>query len=250
MQHCDLNEEAYPQQVPNKRQRRHQQREDEPSTNSCRAKVPLFLPTHLSLLRALHADDETAAGADMADSFCPRPSWVEVSNFLELQHSMMKLDLQISRVKALTLLLQPPSTTAAGPHNIQSLHHQQEQEGRRERASRIEEARPLDPRSVVSAVLRRAGKEREDGHGSRAAGLRILRNSVDDTVDHLSTSLGELARSRKDRARPWRIDHGENDGQEVHHAADVLERHANKLLLWRRLQAALSASRVGVNSAR
>lgn len=110
----------------------------------------------------------------------------------------------------------------------------------------MEQSRPLllDPRAVVAAVLRNAVRNREAEHVSASAGLRGLRKSVDDTVDHLASSLDGLRRSRRDRAKPWRNSH---EGDQAAHAADVIERHQSKLLLWRRLQRALTASRVGVD---
>lgn len=224
----------------------------------------LFLRTHLSLLRALHADDATAVGADSADSSCPRPSWVEVHNFLLLQASIMNRERKTRRTKRVLEALMvggvvPTATAntaaAAAGTTAPVLPLSQvgipppspsRQQQRRQRESRIDETtRPLDPRSVVSAVLRRAMKDREAEHVTGTAGLRGLRKGVDDTVDHLASSLDRLRRSRRNRAKPWRSG-GREEEEQGAHSADVIERHSTKLLLWLRLQAAITASRVGV----
>ncbi|CAM9827081.1 unnamed protein product [Ectocarpus fasciculatus] len=211
---------------------------------------PLFLPTHLALLRALHADDGTAAGANLADSCCPRPSWVEVNNFLLLQGSIRNREAKARRTKQVLASLAgiPPTdnnttgTTTTSPLSHEAVPPTSTGQQQRQRGTGIDKPRRLDPRSVVTAVLRRAVRERGEEHVSASAGLRRLRRGVDDTVDHLSSSLDVLTRSRRDRATPWRSQWEEEQGS---HVADVVERHVNKLRLWRRLQGALSALNVG-----
>lgn len=209
----------------------------------------LFLPTHLALLRALHADDATAAGANSADSCCPRPSWVEVNNFLLLQGSIRNREAKARRTRqVLAALTGTPAThsttgtTTTSPLSHEAVPPTATGQQQRQRGTGIDKPRRLDPRSVVTAVLRRAVRERGDEHVSASAGLRRLKRGVDDTVDHLSSSLDVLTRSRRDRATPWRSQWEEEQGS---HVADVVERHVSKLLLWRRLQGALSASNVG-----
>lgn len=210
---------------------RKRQREEAPHCRPAQQQQQhqLFLPTHLSLLRALHADDATALGKNSADSSCPRPSWVEIHSFLELQASMVNRDSEAQRTKAVLHILSP-----AGTHQ-----RQQRQE------SGVHQSQPVDPRSVVSAVLRNAVRNREAEQVSASAGLRGLRKAVDDTVEHLSASLDGLRRSKRDRARPW--SNSQQDNVQAAHVADVLERHHSKLLLWRRLQGALAAARVVVD---
>ena len=215
---------------------------------------PLFLHTHLSLLRTLHADDAMEAGGGLADASCPRPSWVEINNFLVLQASIMNRQTKARRTKAVLQSLLPlsPTTTAtttntpatSSPLTRAATFPTGTAQQQRHRGSGIEQGRPkLDPRAVVAAVLRNAVRNREAEHVSASAGLRGLRKGVDDTVDHLASSLDDLRRSRRDRAKPWR---SSQEGDQAAHAADVVERHQSKLLLWRRLQSALTASRVGV----
>lgn len=238
------------QQHSRKRQREHAEH------NQQQQRPRLFLPTHLSLLRALHADDATAAGGGLADASCPRPSWVEINNFLVLQASIMNRQSKARRTKAIlhTLLpLSPTTTNTNTPAASSPLYHAvappagtvQQQQQQRQRGSGIEQSRPLlDARAVVAAVLRNAVRNREAEHLSASAGLRGLRKGVDDTVDHLASSLDGLRRSRRDRAKPWSNSQAD---ERAAHAADVVERHQSKLLLWRRLQRALTASRVGVD---
>lgn len=217
---------------------------------------PLFLPTHLSLLRALHADDATEAGGDLADASCPRPSWVEINNFLVLQDSIINRQTKARRTKAILHALLPPlpPITTNSPATSSPLFRAATlptgaTQQQRQREPGIEQSRPLlvDPRAVVAAVLRNAVTRREAEHLSASAGLRGLRKGVDDTVDHLASSLDGLRRNRRDRAKPWS---NSEEGGPAAHAADVVERHQNKLLLWRRLQRALTASRVGVEEGR
>lgn len=210
---------------------------------------PSFLPTHLSLLRSLHADDATEAGGGLADVSCPRPSWVEINNFLVLRASIMKRESKARRTRAIlgTLL---PSPTANTPATSSPVSHAAAlpagtAQQQRQRGPGIEQSRPLlDPRAVVHAVLRNAVRDREAEHLAASARLRGLKKSVDDTVNHLSSSLDGLRRNRRDRAKPW-SNSEEDEG--ATHAADVVERHHSKVLLWRRLQKALVASRVGVD---
>lgn len=97
----------------------------------------------------------------------------------------------------------------------------------------------VDPRSIVCSVLRRAVRDREGEHRATCARQRVLRRGVDETVRRLGSSVDRLANSRADRAAPWR--EREDEGVE---AADVEERQLSKLLLWRKLQAAMSVCHV------
>lgn len=128
---------------------------------------------------------------------------------------------------------------------LQTLSPSDTYQQQRRQGSGIDQSQPVDPRSVVSAVLRNAVRNREAEQASASAGLRGLRKAVDDTVDHLSSSLEELRRSRRDRAKPW--SNSQEDNAQAAHVADVLERHHSKLLLWRKLQGALAAARVVVD---
>lgn len=239
------------------------------------ARKQYFLPTHLSLLRALHADDETT-GVNATESF-PRPSWLEINNFVRLQASMLKRHSQSRRThgvlealggQAAVAPVSPPSYAVGPPTRAGQLQRgpdANEATVRHRGPTRVDQAggvassgavnhepsrnvagsretlpaSALDPRSVVCAVLRRAVRDHEDEHRAACAGMRVLKGDVDVTVEQLAYSLQTLMRSRMDRAAPWRG--REEDGA---HAADVLERHTNKLVLWRRLQAALSACHI------
>lgn len=248
-----------------------------------------FLPTHLSLLRALHADDETA-DSKVVDS-CSRPSWVEVNSFVQFQASVVERRSRAARVAAVLRALggQPSSSTinttsaptppryGAAAGGGPSLSAPAEQDRKDRQADEAGANRSLDmtradqaggvgassafsangkagsvgsctranlfsfePRSVVCGVLRRAVRNQEADHASACAGLHGLKRGVDDTVSQLESSLERLGRSRRDRAKPW-IARWQGEGA---HAADVVERHANKLVLWRRLQLALSVCRI------
>lgn len=171
---------------------------------------------------------------------------MEVNNFLLLEASIMNREHKARRTKRVleTLVaVVPPLSHVDIP--TPSPNGQQQQQ-RRQRGSRVDETTgTLDPRSVVSAVLRRAVRDREVEHVSGTAGLRGLRKGVDETVDYLASSLDELRRSRSNRGKPWRSGGREQEEEEQGaHSADVVERHSTKLLLWLRLQAALTASRV------
>ena len=242
----------------------------------------LFLPTHLTILRALHADDDMMS-APMADS-CPRPSWVEVNRFVQLQASVKHGAIQNRRIARLLRALgggdggretSPPSSMRAESLNVmgrgeRGILKQKQQMGRIAQPIRADQAGGVevcsstvatteapsqanraehaavslgaglknftlaDPRYVVCAVLRRAVINRSDECNSTVP--KKLQRGVDDVVENLASSLKRLVRDRGDRETPWRL-LGKADGL---HVEDVIERHANKLVLWRRLQAALS----------
>lgn len=236
-----------------------------------------FLPTHLSLLRALHVDDETT-GANALDS-CARPSWVEVNSFVNAQASVAERASQRERAAAVLRALggsaaSPPCTNSRRTEDNSRWCEQAEaaQAVREVELARADQAggvgvgspvlgglppRPppaqgqqalgiaqsreqflaaLDPRSVVCSVLRRAVVNHETEHRSACAGLQSLTRRVDETVNHLASSLDTFTSTREDEATPWRGRH-----TEAFNAGDVKERHTSKLMLWRRLQTALSA---------
>lgn len=252
-----------------------------------------FLPTHLSLLRALHADDETAHAKTVES--CSHPSWVEVNSFVQFQASIVERRSQAARVAAVlralggqpsssstttinstTSAIAPPRYSAAAGGGLslsapagQNRKDRQEDEAGAKRSvdlTRADQAGGVgassafsadgkagsvgsctranlfsfEPRSVVCGVLRRAVRNQEADHASTWAGLHGLKRGVDDTISQLESSLERLGRSRRDRAKPW-IAHWQGEGA---HAADVVERHANKLVLWRRLQLALGVCRI------
>lgn len=237
---------------------------------SCRN---LFLPVHLSLLRALHADDDIA-GANAAGSF-PRPSWVEVDMFVKRQDSIAERESQAGRSSRILYALggsaaftpttshlkpgSPPDYTNGRKRQRGAAEAEYPTTKRNAEPSRVGQtgglgsalgsretlalpAAELDPRSVVCAVLRRAVKNREDEHRLTCAGLRGLRRGVDDIVDRLESSLERSARRKEERATPWRL---QESGVTLE--ADIVERCVNKLLLWRRLQEAMSGCCVAVD---
>lgn len=236
-----------------------------------------FLPTHLALLRALHEDD-TATD----DISCLRPSWFEVNSFVRLQASIVERESQARRAHSvLRTLSVPPAATAVVPQAPTSLADvPAAPTARAHRGPHLDEAgsngpqqpscvdptvalggvptagsrgklppsgpdgrrsagAAVDPRSIVCSVLRRAVSERERENRATCARQRVLRRGVDETVRRLGSSVDGLANSRADRATPWR--EREDEGVE---AADVEERQLSKLLLWRKLQAAMSACNV------
>ena len=235
-----------------------------------------FLPTHLALLRALHEDD-----AVTDDVSCSRPSWFEVNSFVRLQASIVERESQARRAHSVlqTLRVPPASTTVPqaptslpdvpaaptarpqrGPHLDEAGSKGPQQPicvdpvvglggapttGSRGKlpSSGADDRRragaAVDPRSIVCSVLRRAVRNCEGEHRATCARQRMLRRGVDETVRRLGSSVDGLANSRADRAAPWR--EREDEGVE---AADLEERQLSKLLLWRKLQAAMSACNV------
>ena len=253
------------------------------STSPCPSDYPItpeqfFLPTHLALLRALHEDD-----AVTDDVSCSRPSWFEVNSFVRLQATIVERECQARRAHSVlrTLRVPPASTTAPqaptslpadvpaaptarplrGPHLDEAGSNDPQQpsvvdpivgRGGVPTAGNRGQLPPsgpdgrhtlpgaaVDPRSIVCSVLRRAVRDREDEHRATCARQRVLRRGVDETVRQLGSSVDGLASSRADRATPWR--EGEDEGVD---AADLEERQLSKLLLWRKLQAAMSACHV------
>lgn len=270
-----------------------------------RSVVDIFLPTHLSLLRTLHTNDQTT-GTDSSD-FCPhRPPWWEVNRFMQLQASMIKRQSHLDRTHGVLRALGCPSTverTPASPptscpfHDTISGHPppvlQQRaghpvsprhvagtavrdlsnagitlanralgdsSEGHVSTISSntiiagkvgsimngvaanrdgLQIETPLDPKSVVCATLRRAMKGHREDHRSACMGLQGLRRGVDDTVDMLASSLNDSLHNRKNRGTPWGA--GEGGGRMALQLADADERHTTKLMLWRKLQSAMSA---------
>lgn len=235
-----------------------------------------FLPTHLSLLRTLHIDDE-ATGVNAVDS-CARPTWVEVSTFIQEQAIIVKRKSRSDRAAAvLRALGGRPIPTPGSPRRSRpdepfaaqqsestradqaggvgltgtssmcgaSSEHFQKQKRlcspsrgqnlnnfRHHQRSRIQ----LDARSVVCAVLRRAVKEHESEHKVKSVGFRRLKRRVDGTVKHLASSLdGVGLKNESAKTVPWRVTE-----IEAFRVADTVERHTNKLILWRKLQSALS----------
>eukprot|EP00904_Undaria_pinnatifida_P009910 jgi/Undpi1/6049/HiC_scaffold_2.g01323.m1 len=250
-----------------------------PSTDYPITSEHYFLPTHLALLRALHEDDIVAD-----DVACSRPSWFEVNGFVRAQASIVKHESQARRTHAVLRTLQVPRVVPVpeapaslpdapltpatarrlrGPHLDEAASSSPQQpihadpiaglngagtavgrgkmspSGADGRRSTLPGAAAVDPRSVVCSVLRRAIREGEGEHRATCARQRVLRRGVDETVRRLGSSLDELASSRADRATPWR--EPEDEGAE---AADVEERQLSKLLLWRKLQGAMSACHV------
>lgn len=228
----------------------------------------LFLPTHLVILQALYDADEYVSNS------CPHPRWAEVNRFVQLQSSIAQGARQSRRISGLlrvlggvspeTLTQSSRSTTIMESrrmipqHNLPTLQRNSAEEvgGVRTESSTsyttsgspaYARALPnesgldnftLDPRSVVCAVLRRGLRDREDKYNSVVS--EELRNGVDHTVENLASSMERLIRQQEDMEIPWHVRGTPSDEL---NAAEVIERHANKLLLWRRLQSALSAYR-------
>lgn len=222
----------------------------------------LFLPTHLVILQALYDAEE-------ASNSCPHPRWAEVNRFVLLQSSIAHGARQSRRISGLLRALggigpetlsQSSRSTAAMEsrgmilqQNLPTLQRTSaDQAGKRtsytnSSSPAYPKALPnesgldnftLDPRLVVCAVLRRGLRDREDKYNSVVS--EELRNGVDQTVKNLASSLERLIRQQEEREIPWHVRGTPSDEL---NAAEVIERHANKLLLWRRLKSALSAYR-------
>lgn len=222
----------------------------------------LFLPTHLVILQALYDAEEVS-------NSCPHPRWAEVNRFVQLQSSIARGAKQSRRISGLLRALggvgpetSPQSSRSTAATESRGMIPQQNLPTlQRTRAEQIGESTSyttssspayakalpnesgldnftLDPRSVVCAVIRRGLKDREDKYNSVVS--EELRNGVDQTVENLASSMEMLIRQQEEREIPWHVRGTPTDEL---NAAEKIERHANKLLLWRRLKSALSAYR-------
>lgn len=262
---------------PRKRQRQEfntQYQEQKPLQQ--RERPHWFLLTHLSLLRALHRDDDDATHEIATGDWCAHPSWEEVKCFINAQAIIVDNNKQAKRATDVLRALGGSTPLAAvkpraGPAVAQHLGRSRaDQAGalyattpacRSAEAKADPSSRPsgdhaplrvhiatdressphglLNPRAVVCSVLRRAVSERRVEHGSVCAGLAGLKRGVDETVDQLGTSWEALARSCQDRTTRWGF--GRGGAMAAIHAVNIVEREQRKLALWKHLQSSLSA---------